>query len=113
MNDGHGAIQINDIDRKSHAQSMNAVAGNNPEASTITEVTRSESEQATQPRPVGVGDGQRCGEIGLASGVWLKGAVPARKNTAIKAERSPIMVQLFVLPTSARPRQGRAAGPVR
>jgi hypothetical protein len=66
MNDGHGAIQINDIDGKSHAQSMNAVAGNNPEARAITEVTRSKSEQATQPGPVGVSDGQRCGEIGLA-----------------------------------------------
>ena len=36
---------------------MNAVAGDNPEAKAITEVTRTEAEQTTQAGPVRIGDG--------------------------------------------------------
>jgi len=58
MNYLHRTVQINDVDGEPHAQSMNSMAGNNPEASTVTEVTRGESKQATQPAPMRVSDGE-------------------------------------------------------
>src|SRR5450755_1494213 len=86
MNNRHFAIQVNDIDGKSHAQSMNAVAGNNPEARTITEVTRSQSKQSTQPGPVRVGNSQSRGEVRLAGVV--EGSSLRGKNRH-KCKRSP------------------------
>ena len=42
----HGLVQINDIDRENPIpQSMNAVAGENPEAAAVTEVTRTKSQR--------------------------------------------------------------------
>jgi len=52
---GQRPVEINDIERKPHPQSMNAVAGDNPEAEAITEVTRTEAEQPTQAAPVRIG----------------------------------------------------------
>src|SRR5579863_5582447 len=46
---------------------MNAVAGDNPEARTVTEVIRPQPKQAAQPGPVGVGHGEGGGENCLAS----------------------------------------------
>src|SRR5579863_1434821 len=43
------AIEVDDIDRKPHTQSMNAMAGSNPEAAAITEVILGGSQQAAQP----------------------------------------------------------------
>ena len=45
---------------------MNAVAGNDPEPPAITEVTGGETEQAAQAGPVGIGDGERCGQTRIA-----------------------------------------------
>jgi hypothetical protein len=46
VNDSHHPVQINHVDREAHPQSMNAVAGDNPEAGAITEFTGAESKQA-------------------------------------------------------------------
>src|SRR5579863_217908 len=46
---------------------MNAVAGDNPEARTVTEVIRPQPKQAAQPGPVGVGHGEGGGKNRLAS----------------------------------------------
>jgi len=46
---------------------MNAAAGDNPETATITEVTRAQAEQAAQPSPMSVGDGEGVRELRLAS----------------------------------------------
>ena len=72
----HGAIKIDGINGKSHAQSMNAVAGNDPEAITVTEVTRGHPQQATEPRPMRVGYSQSGGEVHLSGpvkGLSLRG----------------------------------------
>jgi hypothetical protein len=45
---------------------MNASAGSNPEAATVTEVIFGGSEQANQPGPVGLGHGEVSGEEELA-----------------------------------------------
>ena len=42
-------IEVGDIDGKAHSQSMNAVAGDNPDAATVTKVIRLGSEQAAKP----------------------------------------------------------------
>ena len=58
---------------------MNAVAGDNPEAGAITEVTRAEAKQAAQPRPVRIGHCQGRREVGLAGlikGLALRGKKP-------------------------------------
>src|SRR5437763_1542675 len=76
MNDRQGAIEVKHVDGEAHSQSMNAMAGNNPESGTITEVTRAESKQAAKPGPVSIGHRHRCGEIGLAGvikGLTLRG----------------------------------------
>jgi hypothetical protein len=54
---------------------MNAAAGANPEAATVTEVTFFSSEQAAQAGPVGLGHGEVGGEIalaGLVEGVGMR-----------------------------------------
>src|SRR5450755_1265702 len=56
---------------------MNAMAGDNPEARTVTEVISTQPEQAAQPGPVAVGNRQSRREVGLAGPV--KGLALRRK----------------------------------
>jgi hypothetical protein len=48
---------------------MNAMAGANPEASTITEVIAGDPKQAAQPRPVRLGDREFSRKIALTGSV--------------------------------------------
>jgi hypothetical protein len=66
---GMCAIEVDHVDGKPHAQSMNAAAGDNPEAAAITEVTLSQAEKPAQARPVSIRYGHRCGKRRLASSV--------------------------------------------
>src|ERR1700722_19133872 len=95
MDDRHYAIKIDDIDRESHAQSMNAVAGDNPEAGAITEVTRSKSQQPPKPAPMRVGDRKGCCEVRLTG--LIKGLSARRKNPH----------KIRILPSSAPPSNAR------
>ncbi len=58
-------IEVHDVDWEPHTQSMNAVAGDNPEAISITEVTWGEPEQAAQSSPVRVGHSQGRSQVRL------------------------------------------------
>jgi len=107
VNDRHHSIQINDIDRESHAQSMNAVTGDNPEARAITEVTRAKSEKATEPGPMRIGYRKRGGEVrlaGLIEGLSLRG-----KNRH-KYESSPSSLMRFALPSNDRRKPAQVVG---
>src|SRR5579863_7569999 len=44
IDNGEGAIEVNDIDRKAHPESMNAMAGHNPKPGPVREVLRAEAE---------------------------------------------------------------------
>src|SRR5579863_9783471 len=87
VNHGQGLVEIDHVNSESHAQSMNAMAGDNPEAVAVTEVISSQAEQAAQAGPMRVGDGEGGGEIGLPGSI--KGLPSRRKH------HSP---RYFVLP---------------
>src|SRR5208282_2703773 len=103
MDNRHRAIQINHVDGEPHAQSMNAVAGNNPQAEAVTEVIRAESEQAAQPRPVRVGHRQRGGQVRLAA---LVEGPAVRGKKRHKMQMLPSSVQLSVRPFYFPPETG-------
>jgi len=79
------AIEVDDVDGKPHAQSMNAMAGDDPEAVAITEVTRSNAQEPTQASPVRIRDGQSRGEMPLAGSVEC---LPPRGKNGHKCMRS-------------------------
>ena len=106
---GHGTIQIDHVDGKSHAQSMNAVAGDNPEAGAVTEVTRSQAKQAAQTSPVRVGHGQGCGEIRLAGPIEC---LPLRGKNCHECKCSHVRAVL-ALPSTCRRKPVPVAGSVR
>src|SRR5260221_14597218 len=62
-------IEVDDVDGEPHADSMNAAAGNDPEAVSITEVTGSQTQEASKASPVRIGDSKRRGQIGLTSSI--------------------------------------------
>lgn len=70
---GHGGVEVDNVDREPHAQRVDAMAGNNPEAGTITEVIRSKTEQSTQPRPGCVGNRESGCQIGIARAIECLG----------------------------------------
>ena len=70
-------VEINHIDSKPHAQSMNAMGGDNPEAVAVTEVMGIETQQASEAGPMRVGNGEGGGQERPSS--LIKGLASRRK----------------------------------
>jgi hypothetical protein len=62
-------IQIEHINRKAHAERVNAMAGDDPESRAVTEVIGAEAKQSAKTTPVRVGNGKSRGEVRLARAI--------------------------------------------
>src|ERR1700739_706080 len=108
VNYRQGLVEVNHVDGESHAQSMNAMAGNNPEAVAVTEVMVGPTQQAAEAAPVGVGDGEGGGEIRLPGSI--EGLPLCRKHHPAPIGSAPIS---FPVGANEEARPDPTAGSIR
>src|SRR5215469_17533074 len=65
VNDDLPAVEVRNVNRKTHGQGMHPAAGNDPEGSACGKVLPAGAHQSPEPGPVRVRQPQFCGEVSL------------------------------------------------
>jgi hypothetical protein len=76
MDDCVFRAQINHVNGEAHAESVDAPAGNDPEALSLHELCGAGAEESAQAGPMGRSDAQVVRQAGLASCVESRGTFP-------------------------------------